>query len=313
VVVGTSNEDLYLIRRYGRTLNADLLQRDRSLLTNLWSSGARFMGIAPTQSTNVDVLKLIPVPLSFLLLSLSQKHLTAWADWANPGEEKVVWEQEIHHMLSEDVFALGSVADRRAAEALELVDAGLMHVEAGAEQATLLILSAEPASAAGNKAVLWLHTLEIQLREEGSQPAVRILHRTRLTKQAHFRFHSDSVGDEERITVPPTLAVQPPSWRVFVAWSEEPVDGLTTAAAGPTLHGAQIDVLNQPLLNAAAATASRGAVDGARGQTALREESISCRHAEDSKLPANDVLAVSAVKGVDGLCVVKNGKLRNPA
>lgn len=303
VIVGTSSEDLYLVRRYGRTLNADLLQRDRSLFTNLLTSGARLIGIAPTPSSDAAVVKLIPVPLSFLLLAVSQKTITAWSDWTNPGEESVVWTQGIRQLLGSDLSSLGgSEGDK-----VEVVDAALMHVELGAEQATLLVLSAQSTGAGDSSSTaLWLHTMEIQITPGaqaggGHQSPVRILHRMRLSKRATF--YSSREGTRPSDYVAPALAAQPPSWRVFIAWTEAPTtSGDDYENADVTLHGVQIDVLNQPLLNATSTITG-----GQRDQRAQREESIQCRHAQDSKLPVSSVLAVSAVKGVDGLCVVKTG------
>jgi hypothetical protein len=78
---------------------------------------------------------------------------------------------------------------------------------------------------------------------------------------------------------------------LFPATAAEPEAAFGSGAR--TIHAVQVDVLNQPLFSA-----TRGADDVDRLAV----------HAVDSGLVASTVLAASAVKGVDGLCVVLAGK-----
>jgi hypothetical protein len=317
VVLGTSAEALYLVRRYGRTLNADPLQRNRSLFANLLSSGARFMGIAPVVDADARIVKVIPVPMSYFLLSLSNSTLSLWADWTNPGSEEVVWDQNIRDLLRADTAGSQTRHDTK----LEIVDACLMQVEPGAERASLLVLSACYADRHGTgPAALWLHTLEVQLPASGAAASgrspVSILHHSLVAEEAQYQpFATSREVPAPKGYFAPRIASLPPSWRVFVAWSAvgaaataemqassqrglfpststEPSDA-TASGAVRTLHAVQIDVLNQPLIGASRAAEDR---DNLRA------------HAVDSGLSAATVLAASAVKGVDGLCVVLAGK-----
>jgi len=303
LVLGTSNEDLYLIRRYGRTLNADLLQRDRSLFTNLLSSGARFIGIAPVVQADARVVKLIPVPMSYLLLSLTSNSLTLWADWTNPGSEQVVWESELKDMIAEDVGKLGQTGK------IDFVDACLMQVEPGAERATMLVLSAcysdNTGSSSTTTASLWMHTLEVQIPSHKSDvegpSTVIFLHRILVTETARYRPFCSEPIEAHAYYLAPRLASLPPSWRVYVAWSSlRTSDSSAIDANGPTrtLHAVQIDVLNQPLFNANVGTGST------EQKARMLRDSVRCTHAVDSGIGENSVLAVAAVTGVEGLCVM---------
>ena len=305
-MLGSSKEELYLIRRYGRSLTADRLQRNRSLFANLLNSGARFIGIKPVQCASSRIVKALPVPLSCLLVSVGSSQVTLWSEWTNPGSEQVVWEHNLKDLLTADVAALESSRNSK----LEIIDAVLMPVELGAERATLLILSAyypETAPRDGKTAVsaaLWLHTLEISLPTTSSDAPLRILHRLQLSESAQVKPYNNELHqmqddqDHQDHHIAPRIYSMAPSWRVFAAWSGPSVSG---HVSGPTLHGSQVDVLNQSLLNATAnfVSSSRGA-----GSVA---DALKCKSAVDSEIGVHKVVALSAVASPDGICMVHSG------
>lgn len=307
MVLGSTNEELYLIRRYGRSLTADRLQRNRSMFANLLTSGARFIGIKPAHSSGSRIVKALPVPLSCLLVSVGSSLLSVWTEWTNPGSEQVVWEHNLRDVLSRDVSGLESSRN----SLLEIVDAALMPVEVGAERATLLVLSAyyPDTPARDNIAVsasLWLHTLEIRIPSSagalGGDAPFALLHRLQLSDAALYKpFNSELTDSPEHNDhhVAPRICTMHPSWRVYIAWSG--VGQSAAAVGGATLHAAQVDVLNQALLNATATLEhpTRGAGSA--------PDALRCKNAVDSEISIADVGALAAVVGTDGICIVHTG------
>ena len=308
VVLGTSSEELYLIRRYGRALTADRLQRNRGLFANFLNSGARFMGIVPAHSSSSRIVKVLPVPLSCLLVGVGSSMLTVWTDWTNPGSEQVVWQHNLKEVIAGDVASLDA---GRGNQKLEIVDACLMPVELGSDRATMLVLSASylDDSSAFVSAALWLHTLEIQIPASssglvGSVP-LNVLHRLLLSDSARFKpFNSDTMTDgasEEDDKISPRIFALHPSWRVFSAWSAASQALGAAGSAAYTVHAAQIDVLNQSLLNATASFERAGRGSGSTYDT------LKCKHAVDSEIRTSAVGAISTVVGTDGVCIVQTG------
>jgi len=306
-MLGSTNEELYLIRRYGRSLTADRLQRNRSLFANLLSSGARFIGLKPAHSSGSRIVKALPVPLSCLLVSVGSSLLSVWSEWTNPGSEQVVWEHNLRDVLNADVAGLESSRNSH----LEIVDAALMPVEVGAERATLLVLSAyypenTPRDNSAVSASLWLHTLEISIPSSagalGGDAPFAVLHRLQLSEAALVKPFNSELTDAASHSdhyIAPRICTMHPSWRVYLAWSGA---SQSAAAAGvATLHAAQIDVLNQALLNATAAF-ERSARGAGSAPDALR-----CKNAVDSEISLNNVGALAAVAGTDGICIVHAG------
>lgn len=280
-VLGTSSEELYLVRRYGRTLNADRLQRSRGLFANLFTSGARLIGMSASAPSDGRVVKLLPVPMSFFLLALGSSSLCLWSDWTNPGSEQLVWDIGLKDILAGDLSDLNL-----SMGACTMADACLMPVEAGDEKGTLLVLSSCGTS-------LWLHTLSVTFSSESIGSTVTILHRLLLSERGdseHARIHHSN-----------------PSWKIFVSWSAEgharDHDRREGASgATKTVHGAQIDVLNQSLLNA---TVSREGDQRTRQQALM--DAIRCTNAVNSHIDAATVLDAALVKGHDGVVIITNG------
>ena len=308
VMLGSTCEELYLIRRYGHSLTADRLQRNRSLFANLLTSGARFIGIKPAHSSGSRIVKALPVPLSCLLVSVGSSLLSVWSEWTNPGSEQVVWEHNLREVLSADVSGLESSRNSH----LEIVDAALMPVEVGAERATLLVLSAyypenAPRDSTAVSSSLWLHTLEISIPSSAGllagEAPFSVLHRLQLAEAALFKpFNSElaTFTSHSDHYVAPRICTMHPSWRVYAAWSG--VSHSAAAASGAsTLHAAQIDVLNQALLNATAAFER-----SARG-TGSAPDALRCKNAVDSEISLSSVGALAAVAGTDGICIVHTG------
>lgn len=308
-MLGSTSEELYLVRRYGRSLTADRLQRNRSLFANFLTSGARFIGIKSAHSSCSRIVKTLPVPLSCVLVSVASSLLSVWTEWTNPGSEQVVWEQNIRDVLSEDVAGLESSRNSY----LEIVDAVLMPVEVGAERATLLVLSAyypenAPKDNSSVLSALWLHTLEIAIPTSASglngNAPFSILHRLQLSDKALFRpFNSEltaSSTEQSDSYIAPRICTLHPSWRVYTAWSAAS-QSAAAAAGTPSVHAAQIDVLNQALLNATASFER-----AARGAGSV-PDALRCSHAVDSEIACNNVGALTAVNGFDGICIVHSG------
>ena len=344
VILGTTHEELYLIRRYGRTLNADLLQRNRSLFANLFTSSVRFMGISTAATSqfdnNMSMVKIIPVPMSCLLIAVGRNKLSIWTDWTNPGTEEIVWEQNLLNILTDDI----SQCTQQQKGQVAVLDACLMQIEAGAERGTLLLLSAYYSNTSIvsdiKTAKLWLHTLEIELPANasmlGRRNPVTIMHRLLVADKVDYHCNTantsnnTSVFPSARRYLKPSIHNLSPSWRVFIAWSavsssssqgetarntdsvlfgsatkrglfpgdDDEMTEQSTTAAGTvswessvhTVYASQIDVLNQSVQ-----------------KTGESGSSVSCG-AVDSHLPVASVLALSAMRCVDGICVVQTGK-----
>lgn len=294
-LLGSSSEELYLVRRYGRTLNADRLQRNRSLFANLFTSGARLIGISSAPSDG-KVVKLLPVPMSFFLLALGSSSLSLWSDWTNPGSEQLVWESSIKDVLVHDLSGLNLFG---GASVLTMIDACLMPVAAGDQKGTLLVLSSCENRTNSTSGALWLHTLEVQFAAGATGASIGIVHRLLLAEHA----------DTQSTGAAPRIHHLSPSWKIFATWSAEghshgqvhEQDHRESAASEVrTVHGAQIDVLNQSLLNA---TVSREG--GSQRQLLL--DSLRCTSAVNSCVDVTTVLDAAFVKGHDGVTIITNG------
>ena len=326
MLLGSSHQELYLIRKYGRSLNADRLQRNRGLLANLFYSGARLIGIAPVHDADRRIVKVLPVPMSFRLLSVSSPAMALWSDWSNPGSESVVWEVGLRALLRRDLTAHLDIQQQRQArsEQITVADAYLMPVEAGDERAVLVILSACYPNAAANdgnatvKAQLWMHTLELKIHgataatasseeaEDGESSAAAVIHRMLVSEGIDFRpdYERNGGAAEDRGYVAPKLSGLLPSWRVYACWAATPAaaaaaEDAPNANAGSTLHCMQCDVLNQPLVGG-----GRGGGAGVSGAGGGEQ----CQHEVDSGILCSAVVSASAVRGVDGICVIQRGR-----
>lgn len=301
------------------------------------------MGISTATTSQIDnnmsMIKIIPVPMSCLLIAVGSKKLSIWTDWTNPGTEEIVWEQNLLNILTDDISHTQQQKGQVA-----VLDACLMQIEAGAERGTLLLLSAYYSNTSIvsdiKTAKLWLHTLEIELPANasmlGSRNPVTIMHRLLVADKVDYHIdtvnisNNTSVFPSARRYLKPSIHNLSPSWRVFIAWSavssnsqgetarntdsvlfgsatkrglfpgddEEMTEQSTTAAGSGswessvhTVYASQIDVLNQSVQKT-----------GESGSS-----SVSCG-AVDSHLPVASVLALSAMRGVDGICVVQTGK-----
>jgi hypothetical protein len=302
-----------LIRRESKAVSADRLQRTQSVFLGLLQSGAKLMGILPGEKDkNRQIVKIIPVPMSPLLLSVGNV-LTLWSDWSSPGREKVVWDFKLKHSLRADIKALGVDVTK-----MRIVDACLMPTETGARKAVLLVLSVssdalseEDFLSATQEAPcsLWMHTLEVHVpptgafQQGGGDHPVVIMHRVLVGDGVQFNMLS-VVGDDGMVTselgttlLKPRISSLHPSWRVFLSWS-----GFNTSLATYTLQSAQFDVLNQPVVDLDSLIAGDVTADAAL-------ESVRCSHGVDSGIFSTAVVDTSSVEGLDGVVVLIDGEI----
>lgn len=263
------------------------------------------MGIASSTPSDGRVVKLLPVPMSFFLLALGSSSLVLWSDWTNPGSEQLVWDINLKDILTHDMSSLDLFGDTGA---FSMVDACLMPAEPGAENGTLLVLSTFENRAGSLNGSLWIHTLSVQFSSEAIGATVTILHRLVLSEHACWV----QQGSIAPATVGPRIHHLSPSWKVFVSWSAESQAqpqpqsqqrcDREEAGGARTVHGAQIDVLNQALLNA---SVSREGDQRSRKQALL--DAVRCSSGVNSLIDAKTVLDAAAVKGQDGIVIVTNG------
>lgn len=306
IVLGTSEENVYVVRYNGsdvqRDIAADRLQKNRNVFVGLLQTGAKLIGLMSAGDRSRRLVKLLPIPLSPWLVSVGNC-LSLWGNWASVGEEKVAWEFSLKNAIVDDVsMASGLLEKARMISAFEypegrkhvkILDATLMQGEVGAEKTVLLILSAHflPKQSYvgdknfGSRAQLWFHTLELSLPASTDRmdfdEAVSILHRVLVC---------------ENVLVPPTAQhgffprfySLPPSWRVFVSWTEVGEDDF------PTVYCAQFDVLNQPLLQ----LSKLKSADAAQ---------LLCKSAVNSQVSTEKILAFSSLIEVDGACFILTG------
>lgn len=302
-MIGTSTEDIYLLRRSGKSVTADRLQKTQSVLLGLFQTGAMLMGIAPAAAgRGLRVVRLLPVPMSHLLLSVGACSLTLWSEWTSPGREKLVWQAKLRSLLKADLTVLEVSVSR-----LDVVDACLMHAEPGAAKAVLLVLSISRRDEEDVKGMLWLHTLEVSTPPDGrfsngsSAGPVTIMHRVLVSEASELppRLRGDEGEAEEDAAtagaLTPKICSLSPSWRVFVVWSE--ADPAAAAAKGH-VHCAQFDILNQDVVKPSSSAVS--------SEDPL--EAVRCTHGQQFSIRSSEVSSFSAVQGLDGVCVLLRGR-----
>jgi hypothetical protein len=259
------------------------------------------------------VVKLLPIPLSFHLLSVAAQTLQLWSDWSSPGAERVVWQVDLRESIRTD---LGSSVGRLiAARSVFVVDASLLAMEPGSEKASLLILSVcTPTGTSSSSSSLslttpsqlqlWLHTFELWISPQNNRSPVEVTRRLMITDKvvrapscladssASAASASSAVEDSDTFTdiswlwstpVKPSIHTCPAAHRVFVTWSADSVH-VAEAAPASSVHVMQLDPT--PLAAAAAAMGGGGL---------------------DTRIPSRDVLDIKSVKGMDGVCAILRG------
>ncbi len=328
LLLGTSSEELYLIRRMGKAVSADRLQRSQSVFQGLFQTTAKLIGILPSKDHNAQIVRLIPIPLSHLLIGVGNT-ASMWSEWSSPGKERLVYEFKLKQLVRNDLReTLGATVSKMC-----IVDACLMQTEPGANSAKFLVLSvstdaqaddnADLDSAAQVPCSLWLHTLLIAtpptgvFSGAGDAPAA-VLHRILVGENVQFNMlHSvaaDGTLSRELGTTPlkPKIVTLLPSWRVYVSWSAH-----SDTSDAYTLHSAQFDVLNQPELrtlssalpaydSAAITDAQMEALRANTAQAAV--DSVRCVNWLDTAIASTLVVDTSAVTGQDGVCALLNGE-----
>eukprot|EP01034_Spumella_vulgaris_P021857 gene21857-27929_t len=292
-----------------KAVSADRLQRTQNVFFGFLQSGAKLIGILPGEKDkNRQIVKMLPVPMSPLLLSVGNI-LTLWSDWSSPGKEKVVWDFKLKQTLKSDLKALSVDITK-----MRIVDAYLMPTETGADKAVLLVLSVvsdalseeDYVSPTQLPCALWMHTLEVLTPHSGfyqqgtgDQP-VRVMHRVLVGEGVQFNMLSavnedGSLSSELGVTaLKPRISSLHPSWRVYLSWS-----GFNVNLSTYTLHCAQFDLLNQPVIDQESLISDNASVDAAL-------ESVRCLHAVDSGISASVVVDTSSVEGLDGVVVLVN-------
>lgn len=295
------------MRRYGRSLHADRLQRNRGgVLSHLLLTGAKYMGLTHYYHLpDSRVVKLLPIPLSFHLLSVAAQTLQLWSDWSSPGAERVVWQVDLREAIRTD---LGSSVGRLiAARSVFVVDASLLAMGPGSEKASLLILSVcAPTGVSSSSSLsssstpfqlqLWLHTFELWVSPQNNRSPVEVTRRLMITDKvvrvpscltdssASTVEANDTSTDVSWLwssPVKPSIHSCPAVHRVFVTWS---ADSVAEAAPVSSVHVMQLD----PTSLAAAAMGGGGL---------------------DTRIPSRDVLDIKSVKGMDGVCAVLRGEV----
>lgn len=295
------------MRRYGRSLHADRLQRNRGgVLSHLLLTGAKYMGLTHYYHLpDSRVVKLLPIPLSFHLLTVAAQTLQLWSDWSSPGAERIVWQVDLREAIRTD---LGSSVGRLiAARSVFVVDASLLAMEPGSEKASLLILSvcaptgasssSSSTSTTPSQLQLWLHTFELWVSPQNNRSPVEVTRRLMITDKVvrapscltdSSASTASVVEDGDASTdvswlwsspVKPSIHSCSAVHRVFITWS---ADSVAEAAPVSSVHVMQLD----PTPLSAAAVGGGGL---------------------DTRIPSRDVLDIKSVRGMDGVCAVLRG------
>jgi len=288
------------VRRYGRSLHADQLQRNRGALSHLLQSGAKYMGLTHYYHLpDSRVVKLLPISLSFYLLSVAVQTLQLWSDWSSPGAERVVWQVDVREAIRADLRCVGLSA---CARSIFVVDASLLAMDPGSEQATLLILSVcGPTSAGASVAApslqLWLHTFEVLISSQNNRSPVTVTRRLMVTdKVARTPTPLESAVEDALTgtldvsfvwssTVKPSI--HSCAHKVLITWSAHSVAGAPSDHPLHCVYVLQYDALHRPPLASTHA----------------------CEDGIDTRIPSRDVLDIKVVRGMDGLCAVLRGKV----
>ena len=303
---------MYIVRFVQGVLAIELLQKSspQSVFGLLLQNGAKLIGLvpdAPNESLDPSnapttyfgrtqgVMKLLPVPLSHLLLVVGYSTIVLWNHWMNRSSEVLVWEVPIRKTVKADILEIFGLEknDRDASPdsdsvIIRLVDCCLLQLEPGADKAVLLLLSVAISNTEFRSyKSLWLHTIEVRIPAVGSSAAsseTSILHRMLISR--NIRFGSDS--DQ------PKIGSLSPSWRVFLTWT----DAQFTAG---NVFGAQFDVLNQPVL-----VDLRRSGDSEKG---VGIDAFECKHFIDCGIDSSTVLCINVMKGFDGVFALLEGTL----
>ena len=268
----------------------------------LLQNGAKLIGLVPDDSyqnhldtSNVvsafgrskGVMKLLPIPLSHLLLVVGYSTIGLWNNWVNRGAESLLWEINVRKVIKADILTIFSLDNQFHDSGIDdetvsvrLVDSCLLQSEPGASRAVILLLSVSIIRTEFRSYnALWLHTVELPLATGMQSPAApAIMHRLLVSKSIRFG------GEHET----PKICSLPPSWRVFVTW--------TDAQFVPGhIFCAQFDVLNQPIL------------EDLRKEGGLTFDAFECKHYVDCGVDASSVVTIAAVKNLDGVCALLEG------
>lgn len=222
------------------------------------------------------VVKVIPVPMSHLLVCVDRSNVSLWSDWTTPGNEKLLWEVSLKDLLRSDITSISPIHSNYDFIVIPL-DSCLIQMELGSDKAVLLVLSKFGRS-------LWLHTLEIATHgySEGSVDkalVVNVIHRLLL---------SESIDDMP--TLQPKIDSLPQSWRIFVTW----------LSVG-TLRCVQIDILNQKVITL------RDIQSLSDQQEKEKMDIIRCRSVLDTGITSADIWCTISIKSADGVCIIKKG------
>ena len=179
----------------------------------------------------------------------------------NCGSEKLVFEYPLRQKVKADLlmaFALTMDSPKSDTMTVRFVDCSLMQLEPGANKLVLLLLAVViPKTEFRSHRSLWLYAVELQmpsLSSDNNQKSfnVSIIHRLLISRSVRFGLDSEN----------PKLTSLPPSWRVFVSWS----DGAYTTG---NMFSVQVDVLNLPI------------VESLRKEEGATLEMLECKHAID--------------------------------
>lgn len=272
----------------------------------LLQNGAKLIGLVPDESyqSQIDssntsastfgrskgVMKLLPIPLSHLLLVVGFSSVSLWNNWINRGAESLIWEMNVRKIIKADILTTFSLENQYRGSGIDddsvtvrMVDSCLLQSEPGASRAVILLLSVGTVRTEfKSHNSLWLHTVELPLTTalQSSFVAVpTIMHRLLVSTSIRFGGDNDT----------PKICSLPPSWRVFVTWTDAQL-------APGHVFCAQFDVLNQPIL------------EDLRREGGLTFDAIECKHFVDCGVSSSSVLTMTAVKNLDGVCALVEGE-----